>query len=586
MKRCIAAGRDGACILGNCMYSTLVASCFPFSPVHDSAFPFVQAAKPTKVASSRTSVRLASKHSPSRHLAPRRIASPVAQVRFTAQHEQQTDSSTRRLSQSIGIQTDFAGDAGCSANPLMQTQGRHPLLSANPAKALAEGTRLLLATSRPAAGTMTRRQQALVGLHDSSASAKAAPWTLLTQASMQLKLRTPVATTATQTEDAVQSDVLPVSSMAAQPETNSCHCKHVNRLMMASAHGLSQSDDAAHSFTSNTSAHRRSQTQSGPQHLTGCCQAAAQPAATASTFPKKQADPAVQAATKPAARSAASSAAIPASNAVKVQVQQQAQASAAADAACMPLCLASLGGAIANSPRMSPTRDFAGSPQACPARAVANSPRPQTRSSNMQRGQASDSASNKAKKRDSDRAMKIAAARASDRPMHVDSDRAKQVVKPPRRAIATSPLHSLSPNFRFMFQRQGEPLPALAPSLLRSLPPNSDLKSQPQGEPLSATVTPTDGQRKQTRELLVTLDVVLHDNYAHVFTSSAAFTRAHFHSKTQQSSTQALQGRRDSMWQMRAQLAHVNLGSFSAPVDVHARVSVYAYLSIMCRCTR
>ncbi|KAL0052438.1 hypothetical protein WJX82_002164 [Trebouxia sp. C0006] len=38
-----------------------------------------KAAKPDKVASSRTSVRLASKHSPSGHLAPRRVASPVAQ---------------------------------------------------------------------------------------------------------------------------------------------------------------------------------------------------------------------------------------------------------------------------------------------------------------------------------------------------------------------------------------------------------------------------------------------------------------------------------------------------------------------------
>ena len=34
----IAAGRDGACILGNCLYSTLVASCPTFYPVHDSAF--------------------------------------------------------------------------------------------------------------------------------------------------------------------------------------------------------------------------------------------------------------------------------------------------------------------------------------------------------------------------------------------------------------------------------------------------------------------------------------------------------------------------------------------------------------------
>ncbi len=464
----------------------------------------VQAAKPNKVASSRTSVRLASKHSPSRHLAPRRVASPVAQVPFTAQHEQQTDSSTKRLSQSIGTQTDFVGDAGCNVNHLTQMQGRHPSLSANPAQALAEGTRLLLATSRPAARTMTRRQQALVGLHDSSASAKAAPWTLLTQASMQLKLRTPVASTATQTEDAVQSDVLPVSSMAAQPETNSCH---VNRLVKASAQSLSQSDDAAHSFTSITSGHRRSQAESGPQHLTGCCQAAAQPAATASNFPKKQADLAVQAANKPAAGSAASSAAIPASNVVKVQVQQQAQASGAADAACMPQRLASVAGATTNNPEMSPTRAFAGSPHASPAGAVASSPRPNTRFSNMQGGQASDSASDKAKNRDSGRAINTASARASDRPKHVSSNRAKQVVKPPRRAVATSPLHRLSPNSKFMFQEQRKPLPAVAPSLLRSLPPNSNHMSQPQGEPLAATMTPSDGQRQQTGQLLVTLNV-------------------------------------------------------------------------------
>ncbi|KAL0031172.1 hypothetical protein WJX77_007789 [Trebouxia sp. C0004] len=444
-----------------------------------------KAAKPNKVASSRTSVHLASKHSPSRHLAPQRIAIPVAQVPFTAQHEQQTVSGTKCLSHSIGTQTDFAADAGCSANPLMQTKGRRPLLSANPAKALAEGTRLLLATSRAAAGTMTRRQQALVGLHDSSASAKAAPWTLLTQASMQLKLRTPVATTAIQTEDALQSDALPVSSMAALPETSSCHRKHVNHLVKASAQGRSQSDDAAHSLTSITSAHRR-------------CQAAAQPAATASIFPKKQADPAVQAATKPAAGAAASSAGIPASNAVKAQVQQQAQASGAADAACMPQRLALFARAITNSPGMSPSRGLAGSPQASPNGAVESSPRPQTRSSNMQGGQALDSASNKAKNRDSDRATSTASATASDRPRRVDSDRAQQAVKPPRRAVAAKPRHSLSPNSRFMFQPQREPLPALVPSLLRSLPHNSSYMSQPQGQPLSASMTPSNGQDQQT----------------------------------------------------------------------------------------
>ena len=444
----------------------------------------------------------------------------MAQVPFTAQHEQQTDSSTKRLSQSIGTQTDFAADVDYSINPLTQTQGRHPLLSANPAQALAEGTRLLLATSTAAAGTMTRRQQALVGLHDSSASGKAAPWTLLTQASMQLKLRTPVATTSTQTEDALQSDVLPVSSMAVQPETNSCRYKHVNRLMKASAQSLSQSDDAAHSVISIASAHRRSQAQSRPQHLTGSHQAAAQPAETAATLPKKQTDLAIQAATEPAAGSAASSAAIPASNVVEVQVQQQAQASGAADAACTPGRLALFAGASTNSPGMSPTGGFAGSPQASPIGAVASSPRPNTRSSNMQGGQASDSASDKAKNRDSGRAINTASARASDRPMHVSSNRAKQVVKPPRRAVASSPLHRLSPNSRFMFQEQRKPLPAAAPSLLRSLIPNSNCMSQPQGEPLSATTTPSEGQRQQTGQLLVMLDMALHVIPAHVSTSS------------------------------------------------------------------
>ena len=465
-------------------------------------------------------MRLASKPSPCRHLAPRRVASPVAQVPFTGQHEQQTDSSTKRLSQSTGTQTDFAADVDCSIKTLTQTQGRHPLLSANPAQALAEGTRLLLATSTAAAGTMTRRQQALVGLHDSSASGKAAPWTLLTQASMQLKLRTPVATTSTQTEDALQSDMLPVNSTAVQPETNSCHHKHVNRLVKASAQSLSQSDDAAHSVISIASAHRRSQAQLRPQHLTGSRQAAAQPAETASTFPKKQTDLAIQAATEPAAGSAASSAAIPASNVVKVQVQQQAQASGAADAACTPGRLALFAGASTNSPGMSPTGGFAGSPQASPIGAVASSPRPNTRSSNMQGGQASDSASDKAKNRDSGRAINTASARASDRPRHVSSNRAKQVVKPSRRAVASSPLHRLSPNSRFMFQEHRKPLPAAAPSLLRSLPPNSKCMLQPQGEPLSATTTPSEGRRQQTGQLLVMLNVALRVISAHVSTSS------------------------------------------------------------------
>ena len=543
---------------------------------------FVQAAKPNKVASPSTSVHLASKHSPSRHLAPRQVTSPVAEVPFTAQHEQQTDSSTKRLSQSIGTQTDFAADAGCSANPLTQMQGRHPLLSANPAQALAEGTRLLLATSRAAAGTMTRRQQALLGLHDSSVSAKAAPWTLLTQASMQLKLRTPVASTAIQTEDAVQSDVLPVSSMPAQPETNSCH---VNRLVKASAQRVSQSYDAACSFTSITSAHRRTQAQSGPQHLTGCCQAAAQPAATASTFPKKQADLAVQAATKPAAGSAASSAAIPASCTVKTQVQQQTQASGAADPACTPQCLASVAGATENNSGMLPTRVSASSPQASLVGA-ASSPRPNTRSSNMQGGQASDSASDKAKTRDSGRAINTAAARASDRPKHVSSNRAKQVVKPPRRAVAPCPLHRLSPNSKFMFQEQRKPLPTLAPSLLRSLPPNSSCMLQPQGEPLSASVTPSDGQRQQTGQLLVTLDVALHVISAHVSTSSQnkswpnVIPRC---SKAQQrhpweAVTACGKCVPNCLMQM--------LDSFSAPVNVYARVAISSHVSCMCRCTR
>lgn len=492
----------------------------------------VQAAKPNKVASSRTSVRLASKHSPSCNLAPRQIASPVAEVHCTAQHEQQTDSSTKRLSQSIGTQTDFAADAGCSANPLTQMQGRHPLLSANPAQALAEGTRLLLATSRAAAGTMTRRQQALVKLHDSSASAKAATWTLLTQASMQLKLRTPVASIATQTEDVLQSQMLPVSSMPAQPETNSCHRKHVTHLVKASAHDLSQSDDAAHSFTSITSAHRRPQAQAGPQHLAGCRPAAAQPAATASNFPKKQADLAVQAASRSAAGSAAFSAAIPASKAVEVRVQQQAKASGAVDAACMLQCLASVAGTTTNSSGMSPTRASAGSPraspagavasgpQASPAGAVASSPRPHTRSSNVQGGQASESASDKAKNRDSGRAINTASTRASDRPKHVSSNRAKQVVKPPRRAVAPGPLHRSSPNSKFMFQEQRKPLPALVPSLLRSLSPNSNHMSQPRDEPLAACVTPSDGQTQHTGQLCTMLDVALHVISSHVSTSS------------------------------------------------------------------
>ena len=85
------------------------------------------------------------------------------------------------------------------------------MLSAHPAKALAEGTRLLMAGPQ---GPVTRRQGLLADNVELPTTVKVVPWTLLTQSNIQLRLKPAVAAAGTQTEDACQTDELSVGTVA------------------------------------------------------------------------------------------------------------------------------------------------------------------------------------------------------------------------------------------------------------------------------------------------------------------------------------------------------------------------------------
>ena len=116
------------------------------------------------------------------------------------------DSATNPKCQDIGTQTkdSFMSDFSCMA-------AKHLGASADPATALAEGTRLLMAASRH---LLTRHQHALTDNAQLTAAVQTAPWTLLTQSNIQLRLKPQVAAAGTQTEEVCQSDEPSDSTLA------------------------------------------------------------------------------------------------------------------------------------------------------------------------------------------------------------------------------------------------------------------------------------------------------------------------------------------------------------------------------------
>lgn len=123
---------------------------------------------------------------------------------FIQQQHQEVlhESACKGTSQDVGTQTDCPSEASsCNLHP------EHPFRSAHPAEALAEGTRLLMATPD---GSVTRHQHTT----QLSAGLRAAPWTLLTQSNIQLRLKPLVAAAGTQTEDMRQSEEPSASTVA------------------------------------------------------------------------------------------------------------------------------------------------------------------------------------------------------------------------------------------------------------------------------------------------------------------------------------------------------------------------------------
>lgn len=108
----------------------------------------------------------------------------------------------KSMSQDVGTQTVHSEFSSCNLQP------EHPFTTAHLAEALAEGTRLLMAAPE---STAPMRQQ----ITHLPAGLRAAPWTLLTQSNIQLRLRPVVAAAGTQTEDVGLSDQPSDSTIAA-----------------------------------------------------------------------------------------------------------------------------------------------------------------------------------------------------------------------------------------------------------------------------------------------------------------------------------------------------------------------------------
>lgn len=157
-----------------------------------------------------------STHAASKRFAATREATPSSAAPKNPVLPQETSqlavakASANGNSQDVGTQTDFL--------PAQSSSTQHPaeqmLLAADPAKALAEGTRLLMSGLR---GPVTRRQRLLADNAELPTALKLVPWTLLTQSNIQLRLKPAVAAAGTQTEDACQTDEPSVGTIAQIP---------------------------------------------------------------------------------------------------------------------------------------------------------------------------------------------------------------------------------------------------------------------------------------------------------------------------------------------------------------------------------
>ena len=446
----------------------------------------VQATAATHVHSSRMSVRLANKRSPVHPVAL--PSSPVALS--NAQLTSQTDSTIKCQSQTIATQTDSAIDTV----PAIGDHVRGPLLRAASAEAAAEGTRLLLLGSP---GVLATSQQALKDNSESIAAIKTAPWMLLSQANMQLRLKPAVASTATQTEGTHQTGV-PLACSVAQADS---------QVEQPTEKQLSESHIACHVMSDGT-AHRHRHNQSNQLDAQVCDKALAalsgtaagdssiethapvKPAGVRATAAGTSAEVLTPAGTHSGARAtdsstghleaAATNSGMKASTTASCgPLQQRTPAPltrAAVGSPQTPLAGAVASsphavpcGAAANCPQTSPPGGDASCLQAWPARPAAV--RLLTRSSSIQaarisqpviaqackvsntvtpqQGKASDTAKSLAGKA-SDAAMPQPG-KASD-PKKPQPGNVKPGMKSPRRAVAMSPWRVQSRNAHFMFQ--------------------------------------------------------------------------------------------------------------------------------------
>ena len=432
------------------------------------------------------SVRLANKRSPV-HPA----ALPSSPVAFSnAQLPSQTDCTIKCQSQTIATQTDSAIDTV----PAIGDHVRGPLLRAAPAEALAEGTRLLMLGSP---GVLARSQQTLKDNGESLAAIKTAPWMLLSQANMQLRLKPAVASTATQTEGTHQTGV-PLACAVAQADS---------QVEQPTEKQVSESSIACHVMSDGTvQRHRHNQSkrldaQVGDKALAALSgtaagdssietHAPAKPSGARATAAGTSTEVLTPAGTRSGARATDSSTGHLEAAATKSGMKASTTASCGPlqQRTPAPLTKAAVGspqtphaGAVASSPHAGPCGAAANCPQTSPPGGDASclqawpagpaAVRLLTRSSSMQaakisqpviaqackvsnivtpqQGKASDTAKSLAGKA-SDAAMPQPV-KASD-PKKPQPGKVKPGMKSPRRAVAISPWQVQSRNAHFMFQ--------------------------------------------------------------------------------------------------------------------------------------
>ena len=378
--------------------------------------------------------------------------------------------------------------------PAIGDHVRGPLLHAAPAEALAEGTRLLLLGSP---GVLARSQQALKDNSESLAAIKTAPWMLLNQANMQLRLKPAVASTATQTEGTHQTGV-PLACSVAQADS---------QVEQPTEKQLSEPSIACHVMSDGTvHRHRHNQSkqldaQVGDKALAALSGTAAgdssiethapvKPAGARATAAGTSTEVLTPAGTHSGARATDSSTGHLEAAATKSGMK------ASTTASCRPLqqrTPAPLTRAAVGSPQTPLAGAVASSPHAVPCGAAANCPQTSppgvdasclqawpagpaavrllTRSSSMQAAQISQpviaqacKVSNTVKPQQgktSDTAKSLAGqasdaampqpAKASD-PKKPQPGKVKPGMKSPRRAVAMSPWQVQSRNAHFMFQ--------------------------------------------------------------------------------------------------------------------------------------